>query len=97
MDRCVRHISNRICRAVVTKDRWRPGVRNGIGDLAPIDDRSPILLCDGDQPVAAGLKVTESVRSRFAYRDSLSCLIWANMFAGNEALQDYRPASKGGH
>jgi hypothetical protein len=44
MDRCVRHTSNRICRAVVTKDRWRPGVRNGIGDLAPIDDRSPIVL-----------------------------------------------------
>jgi hypothetical protein len=40
--RCVRHTSNRICRAVVTKDRWRPGVRNGIGDLAPIADRSPL-------------------------------------------------------
>ena len=30
-----------------------------------------ILLCDGDQPVAAGWNVAESVRSRFAYRDLL--------------------------
>ena len=31
--------------------------------------RSPILLCDGDQSLAAGWNVTESVRSRFGLWD----------------------------